>query len=256
MTINKTLDIALQMFHDDQLVGGDYPPSFWDATTSNPPTPPGGNPYEAPGQDSTGRGGSIRVYGAQMLVWGLAGADYLGTPGYSKKLNELYALNNGIPVNERRGPYVDLTKLNAKNPTLRNTTSSLKASPSIPVIMDDFGNAILYYRADTRQQGMDRYLRPTNDNEPFYSAWSGDRSHDDWIGDPASPSGKNFGPGPEPFRFSGFGGFIHNPKVAATPQAHNPDSYLMISPGPDALYGTRDDVANFPVDAANIPTGW
>ena len=39
--------------------------------------------------------------------------------------------------------------------------------------------------------------------------------------------------------------FILNHKVTARNEPVNKDSYLLISPGPDALWGTEDDITNF-----------
>jgi len=39
--------------------------------------------------------------------------------------------------------------------------------------------------------------------------------------------------------------YIRDPKVAARRWPYRPDSYLLISAGPDGLYGTRDDIRNF-----------
>ena len=41
---------------------------------------------------------------------------------------------------------------------------------------------------------------------------------------------------------------LHNPDVVAARRPRRPETYLLISAGPDALYGTADDVANFPAN--------
>lgn len=40
---------------------------------------------------------------------------------------------------------------------------------------------------------------------------------------------------------------IGNPNVIATPTPHNANSYILLSAGADGVYGTLDDVANFPM---------
>ncbi|MCJ7543475.1 MAG: type II secretion system GspH family protein [Phycisphaerae bacterium] len=239
--LNKTLETAMEMFHDEkEPVGGDYPPSFLDTAMA-------GNPYAADGQSDPAKPrGDIRVYGAQTLLWGLAGADYLGTPGFAQSLRVLYELQGGRPKYERRGPYIDISKLNAANPMLRNPDPELRPSDQIPVIMDDFGNPILYFRP---VRGF--YL--VGDNAPFITLWTGNRAREDWI---SNPMPTDFGPNREVKDVPGFEGFIHNPKVRTVLQPHNPDSYLLMSPGPDTLYGTKDDLANFPVGGLNMPYGW
>jgi hypothetical protein len=45
-----------------------------------------------------------------------------------------------------------------------------------------------------------------------------------------------------------FQGVLQNAKVTAKRQPYRDDSFLLISAGPDGLYGTGDDVANFPIN--------
>jgi hypothetical protein len=41
---------------------------------------------------------------------------------------------------------------------------------------------------------------------------------------------------------------IGNYSVTATPQANRTDTYILLSAGPDGLFGTADDLANFPIN--------
>jgi type II secretory pathway pseudopilin PulG len=45
--------------------------------------------------------------------------------------------------------------------------------------------------------------------------------------------------------FQVFYDYITNPKVQSAVTTYNPDSYILISAGPDGLYGTGDDITNF-----------
>jgi hypothetical protein len=42
-----------------------------------------------------------------------------------------------------------------------------------------------------------------------------------------------------------FYSYIRDPKVLARAWPYRPDSYILISAGPDGLYGTNDDIRNF-----------
>jgi len=47
------------------------------------------------------------------------------------------------------------------------------------------------------------------------------------------------------------GPFAHtvwNPNVTATKRPHNAESFIILSAGPDGLYGSGDDVANFDIN--------
>ncbi len=47
------------------------------------------------------------------------------------------------------------------------------------------------------------------------------------------------------FEENTFQGFIRDKNVTVRVWPHNPDSYLLISAGPDHMYGTEDDITNF-----------
>ena len=49
---------------------------------------------------------------------------------------------------------------------------------------------------------------------------------------------------PELFYSYDEGGLL-NPKITTKEWPHRPDSYILISAGPDGLYGTGDDITNF-----------
>jgi type II secretory pathway pseudopilin PulG len=250
----KVLGTGLEMVNSDPAIGGDYPPSIWNTAGS-----PGGNPYAALGQNDPNKptSGDYVAYGAQTLIWALAGADLLGAPGFNGNLTDLYAMSGSRPRMPRSGPFVDVTKLEVRYPIVGRDIylySGYNARQNVPVIMDDFDNPILYYRANQSQLGMARYAYL--DNLPFCNpvpnSWNeANRAVSDWI---ACPNQMTFS---DNRQFdNGFEGFIHNYKVVTVAQPYDYDSYLLLSAGPDGLYGTRDDIGNFPVNVANLPQGY
>lgn len=123
-----SLSTGIEAFRSDQKVGGSYIPSAADESANGVPT------YRAVDPRSNNQ---ADITGSNLLVWGLAGADLLGTPGFhpisgqefwsqstSSRYNTdttqagLYALyppndnrRAGQPVNTRVAPYVDLGKI-------------------------------------------------------------------------------------------------------------------------------------------------
>jgi prepilin-type N-terminal cleavage/methylation domain-containing protein len=55
---------------------------------------------------------------------------------------------------------------------------------------------------------------------------------------PFSPPGSSYGG-------SGVGSGIRDPRIGNPARPYNPDSYILISAGPDGYYGTTDDIHNF-----------
>jgi type II secretory pathway pseudopilin PulG len=124
-----------------------------------------------------------------------------------------------------------------------NVTGQVVAERRVP------GTPILYYRADPSRK---RLAFPTDtpwlniydvrDNIPLVSLGRLSdaskpldmrRRHPI---DPWAPGTDQYGP---------FYRYIRDPKVTQYNWPYRPDSYLLISAGPDGLYGTEDDVRNF-----------
>jgi type II secretory pathway pseudopilin PulG len=296
-----TLETGLQTFQADTLVGGDFPPSFSDA--------PGGgdygtveNPYAGlPDATYTGR---IRVAGAGFLVWALAGADGLGTPGFrtfrtaNPPISTLwsqdtdadndadnpyrsgaYALrDDGRPLQPRSGPYVDTTKVRMSEwdresgrfliPAEADVIADTAHNPDRPhpMFLDGFGFPILYWKADPagiymvdreRQSvGTDRrgiyhwednghLVNPTHADRLILRAGAPDHRlamvpYDLSGYPPTAPA--SFPAYDESISFACY---IRNMSVQATLSPQRRDSYLLISPGNDGVYGTGDDITNF-----------
>jgi hypothetical protein len=159
----------------DQQVGGRYPPSASD-DVENPYQV--ANPYrQLGGQDA------IDISGAGLLVWALAGADRLGTPGFrtfrsassywaqdtDEEQGGAYELDDNMEARHpRAGPFVDLSsvELTRWNPNAVVTGGgqgsfeiAIEAEAAeargerpwgrnYPMFLDAFGGPFLYYRAD------------------------------------------------------------------------------------------------------------
>jgi len=242
----KGLGDGLEMFHTDHVLGRDnpdYPPSYWEVTVKVR------NPYEADNQDSTNRKSPYRVQGAQTLVWGLVGADLHGTPGFKDTPTEnmvgIYKLDdNKRPLYSRRDPFVDLTKARIANPdpSIILLGSATRANVAVPVFLDEFNMPVLYYKPDSSQTDA-RNMFNQRDNEAFTQTLNG-------RGTLLHPIG-NLTTDTSAYRLNAFQRYIRNTQITNTYRPHNPDTFILISAGADELYGTSDDVANFPLDAYN-----
>lgn len=138
-----TLTTGIESFRSDQRIGGSYPPSASDDETGT-----GQLSYRAANPRETAVAGSApdgnplperiagEISGASLLVWALAGADFLGSPGFkpvsgaqfwsrsttqtytgNPATSGLYALypagdqRAGQPVYPRVAPFIDLGKV-------------------------------------------------------------------------------------------------------------------------------------------------
>jgi type II secretory pathway pseudopilin PulG len=242
-----TIELGLTAFKNDY---GDYPPSNW-------VLPP------AAGSD---------YCGAQKLAEALVGWDLLGFhPDSAWRADGLDAAggpltyeppNPGpLSLDKRKGPYLELataTTYRLGNLFARTGTGPL--APNTFVLCDAFGatkvtlangktvtagSPILYYRANTSAKTI-RGIYNVSDNDALVAVkeQADGKTH---------PLGS--GPYPAPFRnqaefFYGDlnavgAAYIEDPKVTARPWPYRPDSYLLVSAGPDGIYGTSDDVRNF-----------
>ncbi len=300
-TIN-VIGLGLEQFRTDAQLGGSYPPSV--RTECRPP-------YQNAG------GKTIWVGGAGLLVWALAGADLLGTPGFrnvdgnsdndpfggwlsdthtnfvSGGISGLYALDpaTGKPAYARSGPFVELSKMKLATkvagqdaafeiPTAKGDTRLRSAC-----FLDSFDQPVLYYKANTGAPSMAASGSRSPDsggNETDYAYSSAGQyvptgiynMRDNSIitgagnekgmdlgagsGHFAQDSGSNpelgnvtrvnyqsdpTGNRPQPRTFQHT---VWNPNVTATLRPHREDSFILLSPGPDGLFGTGDDVGNIP----------
>ncbi|NLX14329.1 MAG: prepilin-type N-terminal cleavage/methylation domain-containing protein [Phycisphaerales bacterium] len=162
------LETGLEMYRAETRLDGDYPPSVYTSIALNPFKPR--NPH------SSNPNSRIQVSGANLLVWGLAGADLLGTPGFRNLdrvpdryggwlsdtgQNGLYRIQNGQPAISRSGPFVDVSKIKMSKPQVLNDDSlmfSIPAARNMVAVhegvvrsysfLDAFDQPILYYKAN------------------------------------------------------------------------------------------------------------
>jgi len=146
----NSISTGLEMFHDDHVVGGEYPPSVWHTS--------GGNPYDAEGIPSPDP-----FNGAHTLLWALLGADLLGTPGFDvdpnldlSALTGLYRLDSGKPAHHRSGPFLDLSQTELSETQYHTILDAFKKKP------------VLYYRANTDATDP-KQIYTKSDNDGFIS---------------------------------------------------------------------------------------
>ncbi len=289
------LETGLETFKGDQKVGGAYPPSFSDATGSD--RGKAKNPYWT---SRNGARDSINISGAGLLVWALAGADQLGTPGFNffrtgstppstlwsqdtdagntanvPAQSGAYALDNGAanvnrkdqPLHARSGPYVDLSKVSITPSTgsgkfgVAAEGLVLGSAPSreYPMFLDTFGYPILYWRADPAGRQAWAQQRPTSGGTTWARYYAEDNINLVSDKGPAlnlyervlrlskgeTSGGHKLDWEADPNTTPCFEKYIRNPNVTARAEPQRPDSYLLVSPGADGVYGTADDIDNF-----------
>ncbi len=241
----NSISIALEAFKNDSKLG-DYPPSY---LTSN--------------------SGNVLNTGAHKLAEALIGRDGFGfnpytdwsptdyTNGGDAGAVQIYGTDTGsvIDLDARKGPYLEIETMNAFNLIdIYQSVSNLQLGSNTVetqgfVLTDVYehfkdtttglkgGLPILYYKADTA------IIKNDPDNHiPFESNtynWRDNRlvqlntPYADWTENPFAYS-QNF------YRA------ILNPKFPPPPgKPYKADSFILISAGPDALYGTADDIFNF-----------
>ena len=243
-----TIDQALMAFKNDM---GYYPPSDW-----------------TPGQD---------YCGAQKLAEALVGWDLMGFHPESrfialndKAVGGVYdALDSGN-LKKRVGPYLDMATANAFKLGVSSAGNGLFDDPT-PLGADTFvlcdtytvkkiqykstsgdiivvkaGTPILYFKANTSSKSLDHVLYSGNFENLIYNWY-------DNLPLMGLGSIKNtgelhpFGETSDIFYSDDVDGIV-DPKVTAAsgiPWPYNPDTYILISAGPDGLYGTNDDITNF-----------
>jgi prepilin-type N-terminal cleavage/methylation domain-containing protein len=291
------LETGLETFKGDQKLGGAYPPSYSDATGANGGLARGmvSNPYKLSGARP-----SISISGAGLLVWALAGADQLGTPGFLQSSSgmwsdfsgctanatdpnaEAYSLygsgnNKDQPLHARSGPYVDLSKVSITPSTSPGSYTVVAeglvlggtriVAREYPMFLDAWGYPILYWRADPAGRAMadgpggaigaNRGKYHVDDNRNLLGDNQSAMAHDDMyepvlrLSKGETSGGHKLGwatgtytvTSPPPVE--SFQAYIMNKNVTARLEPQRPDSYLLVSPGADGVYGTADDIDNF-----------
>lgn len=206
--------------------------------------------------------------------------DYLAGGANPAASSGLYArYDNSVPgrvdqpVHPRFGPYVAIDKIGyskrISGATSLNGLFELENDPTpraYPMFLDAFDNPILYYRADPAGRhlldrdvsnelelgvGGSRGTYHWMDNGPLVQSVNSaqqtplktdaDQTGNHRLGweDPDSYT-SNAPPPP-----GNFAHYILNKDATAKLTPQRADSYLLISPGPDGIYGSADDVSNF-----------
>lgn len=295
-----TLSTGLEAFKADSALGGTYPPSLSLRDMTGLFKVKVASPYV-----STMPPPDIEITGAGLLVWALAGADLLGTPGFKtfrpasthwsqdtdKVFGQappgqvppagayaIYPPNNpkaGQPVHSRSGPYVDIDKLKYSKNTSKSQNVNDPPNFEIaaekgnlpadfrrkyPMFLDAFGYPILYWRADAAgAQAWDQYVDTGNkrgvyhwiDNAALLALDGNVSSRDERLrlADASGVHKLDWGTGNytvgNPPPVNTFQGYMRNQAVQAKLWPQRSDSYVLVSPGPDGVYGTADDVDNF-----------
>jgi hypothetical protein len=235
------IENGLEMFRHEF---GIYPPSEDNQFLDFPP---------APGSDPN------TYLGTSKLAEALLGMDLMGFHPYSRfrsdglgwlLLNNVMAVYTGTPENiaQRKGPFIPVDASNAcRMDDIFEDTGSF--SGSTLVLCDVFekprhsgkrtGMPILYLRARTEYLNQDCtngieddiYYYP--DMQALLELGSAD---DQSVPHPLCDGINDW---------QDFENMILNPNITVTKRPCRADSFILISAGPDGLYGTRDDVFNF-----------
>jgi len=276
------LEAGLETFKADEKLGGAFPPSRSDYEPSSgnysvisPYTNQqivisgaGLLVWALSGADLLGTPGFIRT--GNRNTWGeSSGSNYAQQMAYALD-------NNNQPLFPRSGPYVDASRVQVTKNVGGNTAATVNfvvpgepenrkvlGEPEYrrqyPLYLDGFGYPVLYWRADPAGRGLADLLPPTQPNvvRGIYHFIENRPLVDNTFGSPEllvlNKAGQQhtmiWGTGnytvttpPPPGTFQRY---IWNQTVQARLEPHRPDSYLLVSPGADARYGTADDICNF-----------
>jgi prepilin-type N-terminal cleavage/methylation domain-containing protein len=249
-----SIELALTAFKNDY---GDYPPSVW----SSPPNP------------TTDYCGAQKLAEALLgwdllgfhpkSAWRADGLDAAGGPGTYDPAKTRDLDGNGVPdtLDERKGPYLELATTSvfrlgdvfkpystgplAPNPyvicdafharkvTLLKGTDTVTGLPI--TVTEMVGAPVLYYRAKPSEKTIGTIYDVFDNNALVLVKQQADNREHPLARPDAGPLGQ--------YQF--FYDYIRNPKIDARPWPYRPDSYILISAGPDGLYGTGDDICNF-----------
>ncbi|HOA73326.1 MAG TPA: hypothetical protein PL151_11675 [Phycisphaerae bacterium] len=184
--------------------------------------------------------------------------------------------SSGIVHSKRRGLYVEKAVYQLDSEL--NISQESSRRPGRAVFLDNFELPILYYRANPRaQNGFAASYRSPEAPAIYYQednaeitggsvsknssprvqepGWVFSVSGGKWhgMGEFGSLNPNNFDPKArvepnKPRKGFTFTGALHDPSALKTSKNIKPikeTSFILLSPGPDAIYGTPDDVSNF-----------
>jgi len=231
-----------------------------------------------------GDGSNVYLTGAQWLVLQLAGPDFKGyvkperrndVPPAGLDENDWQTWYDPAEEFSRMAPLLDASGKNTSTPKLYaqqngvRLPSTLEGGSSdwsndrLPFLVDAFNGPILYYRANAKADapfsvwsGQTEQTRGRYDlvhNEAF----TGSDAEAGWdLGNSADHKLKKLGwhagqtQRPDKETFAGYlydRGLYDQTDEQGQAQIwpHRPETFILISPGKDLLYGTDDDVTNF-----------
>lgn len=273
----QAIDAALEAFKGHSALGGSYPPSASD----------NGADYGLITDPAAGVTARVLAGGANLLVFALQGVDALGTAGFFdlpatadgmwwNDVNTAYTVLLGNPVETRYDPFAGsdlqenvstINEMFNEGTVVETGSGSVDEAGHLRFYIDNFGRPILYYRA--RRAAPMMVTDPGNaigiydqrDNQAFTGSNAGmvGTGLDFGAGTnhtiansqypSIDPSSDNLGgSGYDTGGAGTFEQFIWDSSVTARNVPNRRETYLLISAGPDAVYGTGDDVTNWSRD--------
>ncbi|MCO6439242.1 MAG: prepilin-type N-terminal cleavage/methylation domain-containing protein [Phycisphaerae bacterium] len=289
------IDSGLQLYRNEQALGGGLPPSSGDFS--------GMDRWKIanPNSESSIATPDTPVAGAHLLLQALAGQDLLGTPGFrdldrdgywaddttkqpktATERGGLYALDPSTlePQQPRypepNGSYVDQKMISGNARTLEQLENlgiiiawdqRDDKTAKLNLFVDKWDRPILYYRANRggkfmiQDEGKPGVYRQ-EDNGIITGSRNGDLTTKGIdFGGSAQAGGESYSriadaQAPERDATKDdvanaavwdntFARFIRDPQQAQINLPIRSDSYLLVSAGPDGVYGTNDDVVNW-----------
>jgi len=258
----KSIDVGLELYLGD-FEG--YPPSDGEITA--------GNPSDYPGAMKLAEA----MMGQDLL--GFHPSSLFNKEGKDAAGNDLYFRRNPPPqpptppylenMRTRKGPYLNLE--NANPYSLLDVYGAGNfgqlgdsADPNRGIVLCDeykrikntttgkrIGSPILYYKANVSSALFDD-TSPATVRQSIYNCLDNQQLIDVGIAwdlgsgfqHPMASSGND--PDGNPASWKKFYEIVRDQKVSVMPRPKMQESYILISAGYDGLYGTRDDVFNFP----------
>ena len=196
------------------------------------------------------------------------------------------------PVHPRVSPFIDLSRVTVTkwNPSAQTTDGpgsfeipvEVEACEALagpldrrltPMFLDDFGGPILYWRADPAGRVIADWSPTDNDALGAYRGFFHFRDNDDLLDClDSSKHPLQLTPGDMNHRLAfdypapvnpttdldpsitdqNFAAYIRNKSIEARVTPQRTDSYLLLSAGPDGVFGTADDIANFDHNGAEL----
>lgn len=270
------LEAGLNQYREERALGNTYPPSASDkwvnANSAN------GYTVIMHPTESLSPNPEVRITGASLLVYGLAGARAQGTAGFKKTgtfeywadamngqtgSGGLYDLNANAP---KYGPFAGsdllerikpIRELDEFYPKVSDMVSGTDAAQQ--VFIDDFGAPILYYRARSAARTM--ITKPASsigiydirDNLSLTNHEGSRLRGTRYEGDTGFCQLVNREKQADADYYRLFDYFIMDKNASRKDNNGNvyiarpvrPDDFLLISAGPDMYFGTKDDVINW-----------